>query len=80
MNQTEAKPTRNDRLEDFGDVLTIAEAGRVMRLGRNSAYAAAASGELPTVRIGRKLLVPRQALAKMLEAAGPSLGHGTDAG
>lgn len=48
-------------------VLTIDEAARLLRLARNTAYAAAHRGEIPTVRIGRRLLVPRDALERMLE-------------
>ena len=37
-----------------------------LRVGRNSAYEAARRGELPAVRIGRRLLVPRLALERLL--------------
>jgi hypothetical protein len=52
---------------DGRDTFTIEEAGvEILRLSRCAAYAAAQSGELPTVRIGRRLLVPRVALERML--------------
>jgi Helix-turn-helix domain len=51
--------------------LTVPEAGkRYFALSRNAAYAAAARGELPTIRIGRLLRVPVRALEHMLERAG----------
>lgn len=37
---------------------TVPKAGKALGLGRNAAYAAAARGEIPTIRIGRRLLVP----------------------
>jgi excisionase family DNA binding protein len=43
-------------------------AGELLGLGRNSAYAAAARGEIPTIRIGRLLRVPVRALEAMLNA------------
>jgi excisionase family DNA binding protein len=46
--------------------LTVEEAGRTLGLGRGAAYAAAKRGELPTIRIGRKLLVPVDQLERML--------------
>ena len=46
--------------------LTVAEAGKVVGLGRNAAYAAARSGEIPTIRIGRRILVPKAGLKKLL--------------
>ena len=51
---------------------TVEEAGRLCYgLSRNTSYAAAAKGEIPTIRIGRLLKVPTSALrAKLgLEAA-----------
>ena len=49
-------------------VLTPEEAGKVLRLGRSSVYAGIAKGEIPSIRVGHKLLVPRAALEKLLEA------------
>ena len=50
--------------------MSVPEAGRRLGIGRNSAYDAAARGELPTIKIGRRLLVPRAAFERMLERAG----------
>lgn len=46
--------------------MTIEEAARALGVGRSSAYKAARRGDLPTIRIGNRLLVPRAALARML--------------
>lgn len=54
-------------------VLTVEEAGALLRLSRGSAYAAARRGEIPTLRIGRRLLVPRARLTELL-AVGPMPG------
>jgi excisionase family DNA binding protein len=51
-------------------VMTVPEAGAKLGLGRNSSYEAAARGEIPTIRIGRLLKVPKVAFDRMLEAAG----------
>jgi excisionase family DNA binding protein len=48
------------------NTLTVAEAGEVVGIGRASAYQAANSGDIPTVRIGRRLLVPVAQLKRML--------------
>jgi excisionase family DNA binding protein len=49
--------------------ITISEAARRLGIGRSLAYAAAASGEIPTIRIGTKALrVPVRALERMLDA------------
>lgn len=47
----------------------IPEAGRRLGVGRNAAYEAARRGEIPTIRIGRRLLVPLAALERMLAGA-----------
>jgi excisionase family DNA binding protein len=49
--------------------ISIEEAAKVLGIGRNNAYAAARSGEIPTIRIGKRLLVPRAALERMLQGA-----------
>lgn len=46
--------------------VTVEEAAQMIGISRTSAYQAARTGELPTIRIGRRLLVPRHALARML--------------
>ena len=48
------------------DTLTIKEAARRLGIGRNQCYQAAHRGEIPVVRIGKRLLVPRVALERML--------------
>lgn len=49
--------------------ITVPEAGEVLGIGRDAAYAAAKKGELPTLHIGRRVLVPVPALLAMLGAA-----------
>ncbi len=44
------------------------DTGRVLGLSRGATFQAAKRGEIPTIRIGRRLLVPKAVLAKMLEA------------
>ena len=46
--------------------LTVEEAAALLGIGRNSAYQAVAAGQIPVIRIGRRLLVPRAALERLL--------------
>ncbi len=63
----EAEPQK-DRL-----TLSVPEAGqRYFGLSRNGAYAAAARGDIPTIRIGRLLRVPVRAMELRLDAAASS--------
>lgn len=41
--------------------ITVPEFGEKVGLSRNAAYEAAKRGEIPTVRIGRRVLVPADA-------------------
>jgi excisionase family DNA binding protein len=54
---------------------TVPEAARILGISRGAAYAAAAEGTIPTLRIGRRLLVPRVALERLLEASPAHLGE-----
>jgi len=47
--------------------LTVDEAARCLGIGRNSAYEAIARGEIPVIKVGKRLLVPKAALEKMLQ-------------
>ncbi len=53
-------------------VYTVEEAGKLLGIGRSAAYEAARTGELPVIRIGRRWLVSKQALERMLSEAGKS--------
>ena len=48
---------------------SVEEAGRILGYSRNTAYEAARRGELPTIRLGRKIRVPKVALQRLLETA-----------
>jgi excisionase family DNA binding protein len=53
---------------DIADrVLTVPQAARLLGISDRLAYAAANRGELPAIRIGRRLVVPGAALARLLE-------------
>ena len=45
-----------------GPVLTVEEAAAYLRISRVLAFAAVRDGSLPSVRIGRRILIPRRQL------------------
>ena len=60
--------------------IPLADAADLISISRSKAYAMAAAGDLPTIRIGRKTLVPMEALRQWLaERAKPSAVETTDA-
>jgi excisionase family DNA binding protein len=61
--------------EEVTITLSVPEAGRRLGLGKNASYEAARRGELPVLRFGRKLRVPRVALERLLIEAKPALAR-----
>jgi excisionase family DNA binding protein len=49
--------------------ITIEEAARLLGLGRTAAYEAARRGQLPSRRLGRRLVVPVPALLTWLQSS-----------
>jgi hypothetical protein len=48
-------------------VYDVPEAGAMLGLSRNGSYEAAGRGEIPTIRIGKLLKVPKAAFHRMLD-------------
>lgn len=66
--------THSFQLSDFDQVkdraaITIAETGQLLGIGRSAAYEAARKGEIPSRRIGRRIIVPVPALLAWLDTA-----------
>jgi excisionase family DNA binding protein len=53
------------------ETLTVPQAGRRLGISRNLAYEAARRGEIPTIRIGRLLLVPKVEFDRLLQRSAP---------
>jgi len=47
--------------------VTVEEAAQVLGISRATAYEAVGLGEIPCIRIGRRILIPRMALDRLLE-------------
>jgi len=48
-------------------VLTVSEAARLLRLSKTTTYDQIRQGSIPSIRMGKRILVPRAALMRMLE-------------
>jgi len=55
-------PSWNDRL-----VYTVTEAAQLLGVSRASAYELVARGEIPVIRLGRRILIPKTQLLALLE-------------
>lgn len=51
-------------------VFDVPTAGAMLGLSRNAAYEAAKRGDIPTIRIGKLIRVPKAAFNRMLENVG----------
>ena len=49
--------------------MTVDEAARILGIGRNSAYEAVRRNQIPSIRIGRRILIPRHRFLQWLEAS-----------
>ena len=50
-------------------VLTVDECAVYLRIARGLAYSMIHEGRIPSIRLGKRILVPRAALERMLEVA-----------
>lgn len=58
-------------MEQENLTMTVEEAAAALNISRSLAYEAARDGRLPCIRIGRRLLISRCALEKMLAEPQP---------
>jgi len=52
--------------------ITVPEVAEMLGISRNFAYELVKQGQLPVIRFGKRLLIPRIALEKMLEKGVPN--------
>ena len=53
-------------MESEDTVLTVDEVRRLLKLSRGLTYEAIRTGQIPSIRVGRRILIPRLALQKFL--------------
>ena len=49
--------------------LSVPEAAKLLGIGKNLAYEAVQRGEIPSIKVGSRLLIPRVALERLLAEA-----------
>ena len=59
--------TASDQDPGASPVLTVDEAAAYLRISRGLAFAAVRDGTLPSIRVGRRILVPRRQLEALLD-------------
>ena len=51
-------------------VYTVTEAAEILGISRPTAFQGVERGEIPHIRVGRRILIPKAALDKLLATAG----------
>jgi excisionase family DNA binding protein len=63
----------NYMLTDSRLVVTVSEAANLLGISRSFAYELVKRGELPVVRLGRRQLVPKESLSRLMESSTTNL-------
>lgn len=53
-------------VDELPSLISVEDAGELLGLSRSAAYRAAARGEVPTIRFGRNMRVPKGRLLRLL--------------
>ena len=60
--------------------MSVDEYAELLEVGRATAYAAVASGEVPSIRIGRRIRIPTAAVRRMLQVDVSVMGVDVEGG
>jgi excisionase family DNA binding protein len=52
--------------DDLPPILTVEQTAKVLGISRGLAFTAVRNGDIPSVRIGRRILIPRDRLRALL--------------
>ena len=63
--QTEYQTLQKDSNDSL--VLTVGETAKLLRLSKTTVYDQIRQGSIPSIRIGKRILIPRAALMRKLE-------------
>jgi excisionase family DNA binding protein len=71
IKQNQKNAGGRDREDSERRTVSVEEAARMLGISRGAAYAYANTGRIPTIRLGKRLLVPSAALEKLLQGDRP---------
>ena len=70
--QTQEQTLQKDTNDSL--VLTVGETARLLRLSKTTVYDQIRQGAIPSIRMGKRILIPRAALMHKLEEATGKVG------
>lgn len=56
-------------LENYSDVLTPKELKEILRIGFNKVYDLIKNGDIKSLRVGNKIIIPKSAVLEYLQSA-----------
>jgi excisionase family DNA binding protein len=56
-------------LDNFADAMTVDDAAAALGIGSGAAYRGVAEGAIPSLRVGARIIIPREALRRYLAEA-----------
>ena len=56
--------------------LSVDQVSSILGISRNSAYQGIRDGEIPSIKIGKRILVPRAAFMRLLDPQGAEAAQG----
>lgn len=59
--------------------MTVTQTATVLGISRSSAYECVRLGSIPSIRLGRRIVVPTRAIDALLASVSPKAPHGTAA-
>lgn len=62
-------------MELYPDVLTVTDIQRILRIGRTKAYHLVNSGQIPSIRIGNVIRIPKVRLLEFMNQSGYNNGE-----
>jgi excisionase family DNA binding protein len=65
-----------DEFAGLPPLMSVEDTCRLLGLSRSAGYRAVAAGQIPTMRVGRRLYVPTPRLLNMLGAVAPEVQPG----
>ena len=51
----------------YGDIITVPELAKILRIGRNGAYDLVNSGQVKSVRVGNQIRIPKASVIEFLK-------------
>ncbi len=58
--------TPGDMFEQYPDVVTIEDVMAMLGIGRNLAYKLVRTGEIRSIKVGRRMIIPKKEIVRFL--------------